>query len=125
MLVITAGFVLARLRASRQEALLSLLAIAAERGMPLAPAVSAFADQFRGRAQRRILNVVAQLNAGTPLPEALEEPRRVVSRDAILMARVGHETGLLAPALRLVGGARPAQVGTWSAIASRLAYLLA
>ena len=82
VLAITAGFVAARLRASRQEALLSLLAIAAERGMPLAPAVSAFADQFRGRAQRRILNVVAQLNAGKPLPEALEQPRRVVSRDA-------------------------------------------
>jgi protein transport protein HofC len=124
VLAITSGFVTARLRASRQEALLSLLAIASERGMPLAPAVSAFADQFRGRAQRRILNVVAELNAGKPLPEALEEPRRVVSRDALLMARVGHETGRLAPALRLVGGARPAQVGAWSAIASRLAYLL-
>ena len=124
MLGITAGFVVARLRASTQEALLSLLAIASERGMPLAPAISAFADQFRGRAQRRILNVVAQLNAGKPLPEALEEPRRVVSRDATLMARVGHETGLLAPALRLIGGSRPAQVGTWSSIASRLAYLI-
>ena len=86
---ITAGFVVARLRASRQESLLSLLAIASERGMPLAPAISAFADQFRGRAQRRVLNVVAQLNAGKPLPEALEEPRRVVSRDVILMAWVG------------------------------------
>ena len=46
--MITAGFVVARLRTSRQDALLSLLAIAAERGMPLAPAVAAFADQFRG-----------------------------------------------------------------------------
>jgi protein transport protein HofC len=124
VLGITAGFVVARLRASTQEALLSLLAIASERGMPLAPAISAFADQFRGRAQRRILNVVAQLNAGKPLPEALEQPLRVVSRDATLMARVGYETGLLAPALRLIGGSRPAHVGTWSSIAARLAYLI-
>ena len=48
VLAITAGFVVARLRATRQEALLSLLAIAAERDMPLAPAISAFADQFGG-----------------------------------------------------------------------------
>ena len=124
VMAITAGFVLARLRASRQEALLSLLAIAAERDMPLAPAVSAFADQFKGRAQRRILNIVAQLNDGKTLPDALQEPRRAVSRDALLMSRIGYEAGLLAPALRLVGGARAAQVGAWSSISSRLAYLL-
>ena len=112
---ITAGFVLARLRASRQEALLSLLAIASERGMPLAPAVSAFADQFRGRAQRRILEPASpELEwPGRPLPEALEETSAAPSRAMrVLMARVGHETGLLAPALRLVGGSRPPQVGT-------------
>jgi protein transport protein HofC len=122
---ISAGFVVARLRASRQEALLSLLAIAADRGMPLAPAISAFADQFRGRSQRRILDVVASLNAGLPLSEALNEPRRVLSRDALLMVQVGHETGLLGTAMRLISGSRPARVGTWSAVASRLAYLLA
>lgn len=125
VLVVTAGFVAARLRASRQEALLSLLAIAAERDMPLAPAVAAFADQFRGRSQRRILNVVARLNAGEPLPEALRYPHRVASRDALLLARVGHEVGRLAPALRLVGGPRQSRIGAWSAIASRLTYLIA
>ena len=157
VMAITAGFVLARLRASRQEALLSLLAIAAERDMPLAPAVSAFADQFKGRAQRAMLGIVAELEAGKPLHEALGGPpvtayqragrmalrffvwgwvgdqlfyentgkrRRRLSRDALLMARIGQETGLLAPALRLVGGARAAQVGAWSSISSRLAYLL-
>ena len=124
VLGITAGFVVARLRSSRQEALLSLLAIAVERRMPLAPAISAFADQFRGRAHRRILNIVAQLNAGSTLPEALEETPGAVSRDALLMARVGQEAGLLPRALRLTGAARSAQLATWSAIASRLSYVL-
>jgi type II secretory pathway component PulF len=152
VLAITAGFVVARMRATRQEALLSLLSIAAERDMPLAPAISAFADQFGGRTQRRLLYIVSQLNTGTSLPEALEDSRpapsldaakvarvlvwgalgeslfvnrggRALSRDAILMAWVGHETGRLAPALRLVAGTRPARITAWSALASRLAYL--
>jgi type II secretory pathway component PulF len=124
VLAITAGFVTARLRASRQEALLSLLAIAAERGVPLAPAIAAFADQFRGRAQRRILDVAAQLQAGEPLPEALEWPFRAASRDALLMVRIGEATGRLAAALRMVGGGRTARVAAWSSIVSRLSYIL-
>jgi protein transport protein HofC len=124
VLLITAGFVLARLRTSRQDALLSLLAIAAERDMPLAPAVSAFADQFGGPTHRRVMEVVNQLNDGVPLPETLERPRRALSQDAILMAWVGHRTGHLARALRLASGARATQFASWSAVASRLAYLL-
>ncbi len=124
ILLITAGFVLARLQTSRQDALLSLLAVAAERGMPLAPAVSAFADQFRGGAHRRVMLVVEQLNAGIPLPEALERPRRTLTRDAVLMAWIGHRAGRLARALRLASVARAAQFAAWSTIASRLAYLL-
>lgn len=124
VIAITAGFVWARLRTSRQEALMSLLAIAVERGVPLAPAVAALADQFRGRAQRRILGVAAQLDDGQPLSEALESPYRVLSRDALLMVRVGQVSGLLGPALRLIGGSRQDRVNAWSSIASRLAYLL-
>jgi type II secretory pathway component PulF len=124
VLGVTAGFVAARLRATRQEALLSLLAIAAERGVPLAPAVAALGDQFRGRAQRRILNVAVSLDDGMPLSAALQEPRRVVSRDALLMARIGEAAGRLAPALRLVARTRQSTVNAWSSIASRLAYIL-
>ena len=124
-MAITAGFVVARLRATRQEALLSILAIAAERGMPLAPAVSAFADQFRGRSQRRILNVVAAAQCRQPLPEALEKPRRAVSRD-VDPDGPGRARDRAARPGRCGWSARPApaQVAAWSAIASRLAYLL-
>jgi type II secretory pathway component PulF len=125
VLAITIAFVAGRMRATRQDALLSILSIAADRDLPLAPAVAAFADQFGGRSQRRVLNMAAEIHGGTPLAEALEQPPRIASRDAILMARIGQETGLLARALRLAGGARAAQVAAWSAIASRLGYLLA
>jgi len=113
-----------RLRTARQDALLAILTIATERGVPLAPAIAAFADQFRGRAHRRVMSLAALIQAGTPLPEAMEETRRVASRDTILMAWIGHQTGQLARGLRLAGEARPARVAMWSSVASRLAYLL-
>ena len=123
-MILGLGFILARLRSSRQDALLGILCIAAERDMPMAPAVAAFVDQFRGHAKRRVQNVVAQLDAGSPLAAALEETPRAISRDAVLMAWVGQVTGLLSPALRLAGTVRSAQLSLWMAIASRLAYLL-
>ncbi len=123
-MILGLGFILARLRSSRQDALLGILSIAAERGMPMAAAVGAFADQFRGNARRRVLNLVARLNSGGILPDALKETGGAVSRDAVLMAWVGQDTGLLSSALRLAHGVRTSQLSLWMAIASRLAYLL-
>ncbi|MGP0065209.1 MAG: type II secretion system F family protein [Isosphaeraceae bacterium] len=123
-MVVGLGFILARLRTSRQDALLRILAIAAEGGMPLSTAVAAFADQFRGKARRRAMNVIASLNAGSLLPAALEETPKAVSRDAVLMAWVGQDTGTLPQALRLAGASRSAQLSLWMATASRLAYLM-
>ena len=118
------GMILARQRSTQQDSLLWILAIAVERNMPLAPTLASFADQFRGAYRRRIMNLAAQLNWGTPLPEALEKVHRVVSRDAILMAYVGQETGRLPQALRTTASARSSQLPIWTAIASRFAYLL-
>ncbi len=123
-MILGMGFILARLRASRQDALLGILSIAAERGMPMAAAVAAFADQFRGRARRRVGNLVALLDAGTLLPEALKETPKAVSRDTVLMAWIGQVTGRLSQALRLADTARSSQLSLWMAISSRLAYLL-
>ena len=119
-----AGFIWARLRVTRQDSLVWILAIAAERGIPLAPAVAAFADQYRGKARRRVVHLVEQLNAGTSLPEALEQTPRAVSRDVTLMAWIGQVTGLMSRALRLAGSARSASLSLWMSIASRVAYVL-
>ncbi len=155
VMTITSGFVMARLRTARQDALLSILSIAAERGLPLGPAIAAFADQFRGAAHRRVMSIAAEIDAGMPLPDALEGPdpnpqrdpyrplrqlawgrlgeqvyveargrSRAATRDTVLLARVGNDTGRLARALRLAGESRLNRVALWSAIASRLAYLL-
>ncbi len=118
------GMILARQRSTQQDSLLWILAIAVERNMPLAPTLASFADQFRGAYRRRIMNLAAHLNWGTPLPEALEKVHRVVSRDAILMAYVGQETGRLPQALRTTASVRTSQLPIWAAIASRFSYLL-
>ncbi|HZW32323.1 MAG TPA: type II secretion system F family protein [Isosphaeraceae bacterium] len=121
---IGAGFIWARLRVTRQDSLVWILAIATERGIPLAPAVAAFADQYRGKARRRVVQLVDQLNAGTSLPEAFEQTPRAVSRDVTLMAWIGQVTGLMSKALRLAGSARSASLSLWMSIASRVAYVL-
>jgi type II secretory pathway component PulF len=123
-LVMGAGVIVARRASTRQDSLLWLLAIAAERNMPLAPAAAAFADQYRGLYYRRVMDLAAQLNWGTPLPEALERARKVVSRDAVLLAWVGEAAGLLPKALRLAADTRSSLLSVWTGIAARIAYIL-
>jgi type II secretory pathway component PulF len=123
-MVVGLGFILARIRVTRQDALLRILAIAAERGMPLSMAVTAFADQFRGKSRQRAMKVIAALDGGSLLPEALEQAPGAVARDAVLMVWMGQATGMLPRALRLAGTFRSAQLSVWMATASRLAYLL-
>jgi protein transport protein HofC len=118
------GVILARRRSTQQDALLWILAIATEGKMPLAPTVAAFADQFGGKYRRRIMNLAVELDSGRSVPEALESVRKVVSRDALLLARLGEQTGRLPQALRMASSSRASQLPIWTAIASRIAYLL-
>ena len=124
-MAVGAGVILARRRSTQQDSLLWILAIAAEGNMPLAPdgrglrrpvprQVPPPDHEPGGRARQRPFG-----------PEALESVRRVVSRDALLLARVGEQTGRLPQALRLAASSRSSQLPIWTAIATRLAYLLA
>ncbi|MGC8642591.1 MAG: type II secretion system F family protein [Isosphaeraceae bacterium] len=122
--LVGSGVMVARRRSAQQDSLLAILAIAAERGMPLAPTVAAFADQYGGKYRRRIMNLAAHLDSGCSLPEALERVPRVVSRDAVLLAHAGHRTGRLAQALRMAASSRASHLPIWMAIASRFAYIL-
>jgi protein transport protein HofC len=118
------SIILARRRAIRQDALLWIMAIAADNRVPLATAVEAFADQYRGKSHRRIMELAHQLSGGIALPEALRTKRKLVSRDAVLLAWVGDATGRLPQAMRIAATSGSARLPIWMAIASRLAYLL-
>jgi protein transport protein HofC len=100
------------------------MAIAAEKGMPLAPAIAAFASQYRGATRRRLVQLAMSLNAGTSLSESLSNLPRLLSRDAVLLARVGEETGSLPKALRAGAAARATFLPGLTSIATRLAYVL-
>jgi type II secretory pathway component PulF len=123
--VMGAGVVLARRRSTRQDSLLSILAIASEGGMPLAPALVAFADQYQGSSYRRIMDLASLIIWGTFLPKALERSRKLMSGDAVLFAWVGQAAGRLPRALRMAATTRSTQLPIWTAITARLSYIVA
>lgn len=122
-LAIALGVVFIRRGESHRESLLWALAIAAERGVPLAPAALAFADQF-GRGYRWRARLLAYLlDEGKTLPEALDEVPGLLNKDSRLLIRTGWESGTLSRALRDAAAAKVEGAAVWGAVASRLLYL--
>ncbi|QEH37027.1 Type II secretion system protein F [Aquisphaera giovannonii] len=122
---IAMGVVASGKRLSRQDALLSIMAVAAERGMPMPLTIAALADQYSGIGRRRILDLAASLHGGRSLPEALEASPGLVSKDAVLLAYVGQQTGRVPEALRMAASARASQMPAWVGVVARLTYFLA
>jgi type II secretory pathway component PulF len=118
------GSLLARRRAATQNALLTIMAIAAEKRMPLAPAVAAFASQYRGRTRRRLIMLAELLNSGVSLSRSIRSAPKLLPGDAALLARFGEENGVLPQALRAGLAARSDFLPAASSIASRITYLL-
>jgi len=109
---------------TQQDAVLRSLAIAADRGMPLAPALFAVADQCSFLLRSRVVAMAETLHAGAPFPDALDMTPGILPRDAEIIARVGYDTGVLPGALREAVDARAALPSTWGWIVGRLCYLL-
>jgi protein transport protein HofC len=118
------GVILARRQISQQDSLLWILAIAAQRGMPLGPTIMAFADQYGGRHRVRMMKLASLFESGCSVPDALQQVPRIISRDALLLAHVGQRTGRLPQALKMAASSRASQLPIWTAIATRFAYLL-
>jgi protein transport protein HofC len=113
----------ARRRSNRQDGLVRLLAVAAERGVPLGPAVEACTDQYVGAYLRRVRRLANALEEGATLPEALDRAPGVLSSEAELLARVGWETGNLPGALREDMATRGVMQPVWRGLAARAVYL--
>ncbi len=112
-----------RHRESQQYALLWLLTVAAERSMPLAPVVEAFAREQRGSIGRRARRLAEMLGAGVPLPEALQRVGDLLPRRAQSIIRVGCDSGALALALRQAAASQDSQRPMWAAVVGRVFYL--
>jgi protein transport protein HofC len=122
--LVAIGNMLQRYQQAEKNALLWMLTIAAERQLPLVPAIEAFADEWQGTFGRRVRTLAEALRSGIPLPDALDRQRTLVSRRACTAARVGVESGMLGPALREAVWTHNAQEPIWHALAARLYYLL-
>ena len=110
--------------ASQQYALLWMLTVSAERAMPLSPALEAFARERGGRFGRRARRLAELLEAGVPLPNALERVRGLLPSRALSMIRVGYEAGALAPALRQATVIYSLHEPIWMGLIGKIAYLL-
>jgi type II secretory pathway component PulF len=82
------------------QALLSSIAVAAEKGIPLPEAVLAFADELNSAGARRALWLVQALQQGVPLDQALSYAWIKCSTAARMAVRIGSSLGALGPALR-------------------------
>jgi type II secretory pathway component PulF len=110
-------------RASQQNALLWLMVIAAERFMPLAPAIEAFARERGGLFGRRAKRLAELLAIGTPLPEALVLCPRMLPPYVMPMVRVGCQSGALAPALRQAATVHNQDAPLWMSLIGKISYL--
>ena len=122
--LIVVGMVYYRHRTARQHALLWSLAVAAERLMPLAPAVEAFASERPLGLGWRARRLARMLNAGVPLPDALEQTGGLVPADALIAIRVGYRSGALAQAIRQAVTLRQSREPLWTQITGKFLYLV-
>lgn len=87
----------------RRMALLAVMAAAARRWMPLAPAVEAFSYECRGPLGHRCRYLAESLNAGADLPSAIRTDALAPARAVALIeagSRCGNLSGALAEAVR-------------------------
>jgi type II secretory pathway component PulF len=112
-----------RYREAERRSLLWVLMAAAERGIPLEAAVSAFEDEHDNVIGKRARNLADYLEAGVPLALALQRSRNPVSAAALLAADLGQQTGTLGPALRQVVAQMDLIDGVFRSLLEKLFYL--
>ena len=111
-------------RRNQQNGLLWVLAVAADRDIPLAPGVEAYAQQNHGIFRDRTHALAATLQAGQTLSGAIKWVPRVVPWDAPLLIRVGEATGQLAHGLREAAETRAKRHESLRTVFGRVGYLV-
>ena len=113
-----------RYRASRQYSLLWLLAISAERGIPLTTSLEAFASERRGYFARGARKLAAMLESGVDFPDALDQSPGMLPPQALPLIRVGCKSGSLGPALRRASSFGNLLEPMWMSIVGKIGYLM-
>lgn len=113
-----------RYRASRQYALLWLLVVSTERGIPLTTSLEAFASERRGYFARGTRKLVAMLESGVDFPDALDQSPGMLPPQALPLIRVGCKSGSLGPALRRASAFGNLLEPLWMSIIGKIGYLM-
>jgi general secretion pathway protein F len=108
---------------NRQHALLWLLAVSAEKSIPLVPLVEAFARECGGRFSRRLTELAELLTSGMLLPFALVKVPRLLPLNVLPLIQVGYESGALASALRHAAPAQRLHKPAVDGLIGRFLYL--
>lgn len=117
--------VLVKRQVTQRRAFLWVLTVAAERFIPLSPAIRAFAWERGGLFSQRARRLARMLEAGARLPEALAGVRGLLPRDAMPSVSVGYESGALAAGLRQAAARRDVEGPLWHALSGKLIYICA
>lgn len=88
-------------RARKDTVVVWVLAMATERGLPVGAALDACADDLDQRSREQISQVIALLDNGMPLADALQTVPGLLPPETILSIRVGQEAGILPEILRI------------------------
>lgn len=108
---------------TRRHALMSVLAISAEKGLPLAPSVAAWAESDSGFGNDAADELAESLMDGAPLSDALTEYDFTVTEFAPLFARIGSQTDSMGRAMREAISVESFGHTLWDLVVGRLAYL--
>ncbi|HEY2827729.1 MAG TPA: type II secretion system F family protein, partial [Pirellulales bacterium] len=115
-----------RIRYGKMErrALLSVLAVASEKGIPLPDAARAFADERFDALGVRAHHLSIALSQGLPLDKALAASGIELPTDALVAVRTGCSTGGLAPLLKSIARHSANVDATIQGLVGRFVYLL-
>lgn len=114
----------AKYREGEKRALLGTLAVAAEKGMPLAPSARAFAARRCDEMARRAWLLADLLDSGMPLAKALKRSGNPLPAEATLMVQLGRDPKAMAIALRESSGTGDSTEESWRPIFEQTIYLL-
>lgn len=115
--------ILIRRRRAQQQALLWVLASAAERLIPLVSAVEAFARDERGLFGYRAKHLARLLRDGVSLPVAMRRSGTLFPAEIKPILHAGQESGAVAAALRHAASRHDAYRQVLGELAGKLAYL--
>jgi type II secretory pathway component PulF len=107
-----------------KRSLMWVLAVAAEREVPLAEAARSFAADRTDEIGRRADRLADLVEDGTGLPDALATSGNLLPIDVQLAARLGHETGHFQGAMKEAAHEGGRLAAIWEPVIERLLYLV-